>query len=75
MKIAFVILGLIFVAIGIISIYDARKLTKKLFSFQDINEGTKALKIIGFLISILGLGVIYFYLPDAIEILKNIWLK
>ncbi len=72
MKIAFVILGLIFVAIGIISIYDARKLTKKLFSFQDINEGTKALKIIGFLISILGLGVIYFYLPDAIEILKNI---
>lgn len=72
MKIAFVILGLIFVAIGIISIYDARKLTKKIFSFQDINEGTKALKIIGFLISILGLGVIYFYLPDAIEILKNI---
>lgn len=72
MKIAFVILGLIFVAIGIISIYDARKLTKKLFSFQDINEGTKALKIIGLLISILGLGVIYFYLPDAIEILKNI---
>lgn len=72
MKIAFVILGLIFVAIGIISIYDARKLTKKLFSFQDINEGTKELKIIGFLISILGLGVIYFYLPDAIEILKNI---
>ena len=45
MELVFTILGLIFTTIGIISIYDARKLTKKLFSFQDINEGTKALKI------------------------------
>ena len=40
MEIFFVILGIIFVAIGVICIYDGRKLTKKLFSFQDINEGT-----------------------------------
>ena len=37
MKVVFAILGLIFVMMGVISIYDARKITKKLFSFQDIN--------------------------------------
>lgn len=71
MKIAFVIIGIIFVAIGVISIYDARKLTKKLFSFQDLNEGTKYLKIFGLVISLLGLCVVYIYMPDAIEILKS----
>lgn len=71
MKIAFVLMGIIFVAIGVISIFDARKLTKKLFSFQDVNEGTKYLKIFGFVISILGLCVIYIYLPEVIELLKS----
>ena len=71
MKIAFVILGLIFVTIGVISIFDARKLTKKLFSFQDINEGTKALKIFGLIIAVLGLGVIYFYFPEVAKLLKS----
>lgn len=65
MEIAFVLLGLIFVAIGVIFIYDARMLTKKLFSFQDINEGTKTLKIFGIIISLLGFGIIYIYLPSA----------
>ena len=71
MKIVFAILGLIFVMIGVVSIYDARKITKKLFSFQDINEGTKTLKILGFFMAILGLGVVYFYLPEVTEILKQ----
>ena len=71
MKIFFVLLGMIFVAVGVICIYDARKLTKKLFSFQDINEGTKYLKIFGLAITILGFCVVYIYLPDAIEIIKN----
>ena len=71
MKIAFVLLGLIFIVIGVICIYDARMLTKKLFSFQDINEGTKTLKIFGFIISILGLGIIFVYLPAALEMLKT----
>lgn len=70
MKTTFVIFGLIFVLIGVICVYDARKITKKLFSMQDINEGTKALKIFGFLIAILGLGAIYYYLPDIISKLK-----
>lgn len=69
MKIAFVLIGLIFVAIGVILIYDARLLTKKLFSFQDINEGTATLKVFGLVISIIGFGIVYFYLPSALEIL------
>lgn len=70
MKIAFVLLGLIFVVIGVICIYDARQLTKKLFSFQDINEGTKTLKIFGLIISILGLGIVFVYMQAAFEMLK-----
>lgn len=71
MKIFFVLLGIIFVAVGVICIYDARKLTKKLFSFQDINEGTKYMKIFGLVVTILGLFILYFYLPEAVQILKE----
>jgi len=48
------ILGAIIALIGVILIYDARPITKKLFSFGDQNEGTKGLKIIGFLFIIVG---------------------
>ena len=71
MKIAFVLIGLAFVLIGIVSIYDARKITIKWFSFQDINEGARSIKIFGLLISILGLCIVYFYLPEIIEFLKQ----
>lgn len=71
MEVFFVIIGLIFVGIGVVSIFDARKITNKLFSFQDINEGTKYLKIFGFLIALLGMGMVYSYLPDALHVLKN----
>ncbi len=72
MELVFTILGLIFTTIGIISIYDARKLTKKLFSFQDINEGTKALKIFGLIISLIGLSIVFITFYSAIEILHNL---
>ena len=51
------IIGLIIIAIGIKFIYDARNLTKKWFSFGDRNEGAKTLKIVGFIIAIIG-GII-----------------
>lgn len=70
MKIAFVLIGLILVAIGVILIYDARLLTNKLFSFQDINESTATLKLFGLIITILGFGIVYFYLPSLLEILQ-----
>ena len=46
--------GLIIIAIGIICIYDARKITKKFFSKSDINSAVKSFKIVGFMISIIG---------------------
>lgn len=48
------IIGTIIVMIGIILIYDARQITKKIFSFGDQNEATFALKITGFIMSIIG---------------------
>ena len=47
-------IGTIIVMIGIILIYDARQITKKIFSFGDQNEATFALKITGFIMSIIG---------------------
>ena len=41
----------ILIVFGVILIYDARRITKKLFSFGDQNEGSMGLKITGFLIS------------------------
>ena len=60
MKIIFLI-GIIITMIGTILIYDARPITKKMFSFGDQNEATLGLKIIGFLISIIGMILIFFY--------------
>ncbi len=40
----------IILMIGVIMIYDARSITKKVFSFGDQNEAVMTLKIVGFLI-------------------------
>lgn len=55
-------LGLILVIIGVIMVYDARILTKKLFGFGDQNEAACGFKILGFIISIIGGLIIYFYM-------------
>lgn len=54
------IIGLLIALMGILMIYDARILTDKLFSFGDKNEGTKALKTIGLVISVIGGLIIAF---------------
>ncbi len=56
-KIIIQIISLIVVAIGVIMIYDARKLSKKWFSFGDRNSSVKTLKIVGFILAIVG-GII-----------------
>ncbi len=56
------IIGLLLVLIGVTLIYDARILTKKFFGFGDQNEGSNGLKILGFLVSIVGGVIIYFSL-------------
>ena len=54
------IIGIIIVILGVIMIYDARYVTKKLFGFGDQNEAALGLKIAGFLISAIGAIIIYF---------------
>ena len=48
------IIGTVLLMIGVILIYDARPITKKIFSFGDQNEGAKGMKIIGFVLSVIG---------------------
>lgn len=57
LNIIITIVGFMIIAIGVICVYDARNLTKKWFSFGDRNDGAKTLKIIGFIICIIG-GII-----------------
>lgn len=59
-KLILIILGLLITLIGVIMIYDSRLLTKRFFSFGDQNEGTFGLKIVGFIIAIVGAGIIFF---------------
>ena len=58
MKIIFLI-GTILAMFGVILIYDARPITKKMFSFGDQNEATLGLKIVGFIIIFVGCILIY----------------
>ncbi|MCI9039433.1 MAG: hypothetical protein HFJ29_06165 [Clostridia bacterium] len=47
------------VALGVVCIFDARVITKKVFSFGDQNEGSLGLKILGFIVAIVG-AIIYY---------------
>ncbi len=60
LNIILLLVGLIIIAVGVIMIYDARILTKKMFSFGDQNEATSGLKILGFVFSIIGVLIIFF---------------
>lgn len=59
-KIILIMVGLIIATIGVVCIYDARIITKKVFSFGDQNEGSVGLKLVGFIFSIAGALIIYF---------------
>ena len=59
-KIILTIIGLIIAILGVIMIFDARLLTKKLFGFGDQNEATAGFKIVGFVVAIIG-GLIVFF--------------
>lgn len=54
-----IVIGILVTLIGVITVYDARLLTKKLFGFGDQNEGSMGLKILGFVLAIIGGLVIY----------------
>lgn len=54
------IISSIIILIGVIMIFDARVLTKKLFSFGDQNEATSGFKILGYIFSIIGALIFMF---------------
>lgn len=46
--------------LGVVMIYDARAITKKMFGFGDQNQAAWGLKILGFIIAIIGALMIFF---------------
>ena len=59
-KVIMMLISAIMILAGVILIYDARVITKKFFGFGDQNEGSSGLKILGFLIVIIGGLILYF---------------
>ena len=54
------LIGVILLLIVVILVYDARIITKKVFNFGDQNEAAMGLKILGFIIAIIGGIIVYF---------------
>lgn len=52
------LIAMMIILIGTISIFEARNISKKIFSFEDQNSSTAILKIVGFIICIIGLIII-----------------
>lgn len=59
-KIILMLVALALVSLGVVCIFDARVITKKVFSFGDQNEGSMGLKILGFILAIIGAFIFYF---------------
>jgi hypothetical protein len=60
LKIIINLISVVVILIGVILIYDARIITKRIFGFGDQNEATSGLKILGWIISIIGILIILF---------------
>ena len=54
------LIGVLILLAGIVLIYDARIITKKMFGFGDQNEATTGFKILGVILSLVGVLIIYF---------------
>ena len=53
------IIGVLIILAGVILVYDSRLITKKFFGCGDQNEATIGMKLIGFIIAIIGAIVIF----------------
>lgn len=58
-QIILMIIAIVLVALGVVCIFDARLITKKAFSFGDQNEGSLGLKMLGFIIAMVGALIFY----------------
>lgn len=54
------LIALLLVILGVVMVYDARTITRRIFGFGDQNQGALGLKILGFIIAIIGALVIFF---------------
>lgn len=59
-KIIISLLAVLMMLSGVILIYDARIITKNFFGFGDQNEASSGLKILGFLLLMIGGLILYF---------------
>lgn len=60
MKIFLLLIAVLSLVCGVKFIYDARPIVKKYFSFGDKNEAALGLKILGFILTVIGGAIIYF---------------
>ena len=54
------LIGALILLAGVILIYDARIITKKVFGFGNQNEATDGFKILGVIIAVIGGFIIFF---------------
>ena len=59
MEIVIDLIASVMVLLGVIMVYDARIITKKMFGFGDQNQAAWGLKILGFIIALLGAIIFY----------------
>lgn len=59
-KLIVILMGIILSTFGSVLIYNSRIITKKFFSFGDQNNGTFIVKIVGFMLLIIG-GIIILF--------------
>ena len=53
------LIGTLILLVGVILIYDARIITKKIFGFVDQNEAPSGFKILGVLLCVVGAVIVY----------------
>jgi hypothetical protein len=58
-EIVITLVALIVMAIGILAIFDARKISKEFFSSDNQNKNVRVLKIVGTIVVWITLGIIY----------------
>ena len=54
------LIAVLIILAGVILVFDARPITKKYFGFGDQNEGADGLKILGYIVAIIGGLLMYF---------------
>ena len=56
------LIATIIILAGVTLVFDARLITKKYFGFGDQNEATDGLKILGYIIAVIGGLMLYYVL-------------